>query len=403
MKKGSIVRLNQQCLASFLLSQMLDADKEYKNILIKRNPIDYYKLDEMRCYYEGIYGTIKAEVRALSGIKFIKDDFKDESIQSYSMGSYQIFSGNMNSDRNITALNKLIIEHNQSDKTSIRLDTDVSVYSLYGKDNDLSYTPLSINLDDYIEGVKKYYVNNFDFTLYNTTHLNRFSKEFISLANVKDMLEQVSLQVESGNEFVRTLVGEANAIDYTLSTFSVNSCSLLDLANNIVEENNFNPNKKTAVASAILAKALNDPNDIITHTTLKGENGGFKASTAIVNKNYDYLIKRCNNSHNRVVRFFHSIFFFKYDEEKKEVTSRRVTQEFLQNNTLDSISNNFMARYQNEIKNLETVLNLNSKKQVDVDDLKNNKVCDNKITNEINNVKEINVNNDLNKDENIIG
>lgn len=399
--KDSVIRLHQMSQTSMMIGQLFDVDKEYKKTLLERNPNEYYKINDMRNYLEGLMGSIKTDVRIVSGIKSLDDPISDVSFASYASGTDCIFGPNLNSNRNFSAMTKFVAEHRNTNKEEIKLDADVSIYGLYGRHNDLEYTPLSNNLDDYMKGVKEYFETRHDFSRYTSEHLNMFSKEFMAVANTKDMLYNFGLQIEAGNELVHQLVGQENSVEYVISTFTINSKNLLDLAKEQMRLNDLEVCTPVEVAGAILAKALNDPTDIICHTTLKNENGSYKANTVVVNKNYDQIVKRCNDSHGFFAKLGHGLGFYKYNEERKLDSSRENTRQFLLGNSLEKLNNNFMARYTDKIKALETKFDNIVKKQLEVKDLKNdldkskeNEIEENKLVKENSIISE--------KDENII-
>lgn len=394
-KDDNLIYLNSKAEKSFLIGQLLDKDKEYAKELLKRDKAKYYKVNEARCFYEGIIGDIKHEIRLQSGIRPLKDMVSDEH-RMYSKDNVGILETSVNSERNYAGLNKMIIEQFESDKNQVRLDLDMIVYGLKGKDNDLEYER-STNYEDYLEVT----VNNLELRVprYDNSSeddFNIYPMKFAAIYNVKDMLFNLSLHLEAGDELAKKMKGSNQGfVEYMLSTFSINSHNLLELAE---QEKAAHPEYKKLnildYASTLFTKALNDPNDVITHTNLKFENNDIKATTSVVTKNYDHLVKRCKYSHN-IFRRFVRLFGIKYQEEKTLADSISKTNSFLRTNALEDISNHFKDMYQDKFNEMHNELNPSIEEKKDLDkklklDLNINK--DNVIVNDIENVKEKEIN-----------
>ncbi len=403
-KENNFVYLNSQCNKAFLIGQLLDEDKEYKEILISRNPAKYYKVNDMRVFYEGISGDLNNDMRLQSGIKPLNDFSQSNEYNVYSNGLCSFFDTTLHTKRNYAALNKLTIENIEGKKSEISFDLDVIVYGMRGKNNDLSYTPLSTNINTYINEVIENFENKvIDYSRTGSHDFDNYSKEFASIYCIKDMLFNYSCQMESGDEFVKKILGiTSNKIlgtvngftEYAISGFSINSRNLLELAN---EELAKHPDFKRAnlldFASAILSKALNDPNDVITHTQLKIENNGITPHTAIVKKNYEHMVKRAEKSHNPFRRLLHAIGV-SYAEDDVLNTSINRTNNFKNTNAIEEINNHFKEMYQERIDRVSKELNpvkedkKNLDKKLDIELNKNNI---NIIVNEIDEKKEIEI------------
>ncbi len=403
-KENNFVYLNSQCNKAFLIGQLLDEDKEYKEILISRNPAKYYKVNDMRVFYEGISGDLNNDMRLQSGIKPLNDFSQSNEYNVYSNGLCSFFDTTLHTKRNYAALNKLTIENIEGEKSEISFDLDVIVYGMRGKNNDLSYTPLSTNINTYINEVIENFENKvIDYSRTGSHDFDNYSKEFASIYCIKDMLFNYSCQMESGDEFVKKILGiTSNKIlgtvnsftEYAISGFSINSRNLLELAQ---EEQAKHPDFKRAnlldFASAILSKALNDPNDVITHTQLKIENNGITPHTAIVKKNYEHMVKRAEKSHNPFRRLLHAIGV-SYAEDDVLNTSNVRTNNFKNTNAIEEINNHFKEMYQERIDSVTKELNTVKEDKKNLDkklDIELNKNNINIIVNEIDEKKEIEI------------
>ena len=397
-KENNFIILNSQSNKAFLIGQLLDVDKEYKDILIKRDPAKYYKVNDMRVFYEGITGDVNNDIRLQTGIKPLNDFSESNEYNVYSNGLCSFFDTTLHTKRNYAALNKLTIENIEGKKSEISFDLDVIVYGMRGKNNDLSYTPLSTDINTYInEAIENFENKVIDYSMSGSHDFDNYSKEFASIYCIKDMLFNYSCQMESGDEFVKKILGiTTNKIlgtvngftEYAISQFSINSQNLLELAQ---EEQAKHPNFKRAnvldFASAILSKALNDPNDVITHTQLKIENNGITPHTAIVKKNYEHMVKRAEKSHNPFRRLLHAIGV-SYAEDNVLNTSINRTNNFKNTNSIEEINNHFKEMYQKRIDSVTKELNPVSEDKKNLDKKLDNELNKNNINIMVNDIDE---------------
>ncbi len=401
-KESNVANMYQHVNQAFMIGQFFDSDKAYKEFIKNNNPKLYYKLSEERSLYETLYANTKDEIKALTGFKNINDKSGDGTLVSYSRGCDTLFSDNINVSRNKASLTKLYLEHNYSDKKSINLDIDVSVYGLFGNHNDLVYEELeSDDISRFIEGIENF--KNVDISMLSSDNLPNINKYALSSINVREMFLEFESQLKAENELLNDVLLKDKYKDYLFNSFAINGTTLNDLVSDYKRNPAHSEISNEDIAAAYFAKALNNPKDVITHTTIKFVGNNVKTDTVVVNKNYSAMAERCKDSHTKVEKFFHFIKLYTYDEEKKIKTQKNSVLTFEKNNNIKTINDNFYDKYKMQIDLFNIKLQNKLEKQPlevkeIVNEIKQNKVLLNDNAKIVNNtINDINNENKIGK------
>lgn len=327
-----------------IILQMKDADSKYFNELKVNRSSEYYQAIDRAIVLTQIYDSVCKEIKAVYNYKpFNEGALKSTSLLESFENNNQYSFSNINEVRNYLSFDKAYYDSTYNNYNLSYLKLDTNVFGIYGMDNNLKYKKfddVSINelLDELLAPTfQKNYVypkdpkNIQNAVISSNEILNHLASTMgISVTN-QDFL--VNIEPQSG----------LNKQEYLLlKSLYINDTSLYNLA---LDFKKLHPARVDArlidIAAAYLTKALNDPKQILSLTTLQTKGYELKPNTIILKKNYDTLVERTKDSYSSLRKFFNFITNTKTKEEKYVDIQNEEINNFYKNKTIDNIQKEF--------------------------------------------------------------
>ena len=366
---------------SLLVAQLLQNDPDYafQNELKNNDPIKYNILEDKISYYSLLNKLPIKEIQARTGLGTTLSYFEmtDKSFEEEEMVSNVNAPGHISNMRLEAELARTYYNLKHTDSKISNFKMEPTILGMYGNSNHLLY---SDSVKDYsITQLYNAYANIMNNDIYvrdarKIDFLINHADSFI--ANVDIMSNNYTSDAHLSNSIKDK--------DYSLKTIFIDGNSLFDLTNEYLENHSTEeePLDKDIVSKAIMAKALADPNKVISLASIKATNKGFTPEVITLKRDYSEIIARSANNHNIFRKFFHALGF-KYAEEKCEVEQNRAIENFERANTRESILSKVTEMYSPHLKELNESLNMKPNKiKIEVKELNNNLDIDKDLAND---------------------
>ncbi len=366
---------------SFLIGEFFDYDHDYIENLKKTDPKIFYNTRQLANIYEYMQSNLADDMAYLTGIRSKNVDLqlKASTLIPTLDTTTNLLEQSTSTKRNLYTILDAIMKSNFTNEKKVYLNLDMKSYGLIGLDNNLDYEPLF--KDKSIEELAKvitnidpgreYDIYDFDNETHALTSASMMLDDYIQTIEKVDLIED--MLKESGMD------SSKDKTNYFLGTIYVNDKSLKDIVSEYSEGEELNISNTKAIASAILAKAINDPNKVLSLVTVKlNEDNVIEPNVITLEKNYDRLKERCKD-HNLWDKFLH-LFGYKYPEEKllknhnefKKTFNIAKTQEIIMKNfeeNNEDITSKFNVKL--TLNNVNELANLTKAKNIEVAELNN--------------------------------
>lgn len=337
---------------AFLYDQFNDANKGIYERMFKNDPISYYKLSNLSCFYKYRNGAIVQDIfvkaEALTNYGSNLDVTDRKGILSYSSNKKKaIKDTTVNVTRIDEEIGKAFID-GINNKNITKFDADVSIYSIFGQDNGQKYNLIDKDLD--------FYKNTKDQDI------------IASRSIVKKALENAQMYFLTNSFYEKLAKSSKQPLDDMLfNSIYINGSSLKELADDYLAKNNetmignSKVDKLDNARAIVLLQAFNDPTKVVSITSFVPSVEGVKANSVILNKNYDALVERCSKGHNIFARSMHALGLYKYEEEKVRDTFNKTISDLDKKSYLENINKKVNFTYREGLKEMNKNIEINVK------------------------------------------
>lgn len=337
---------------AFLYDQFNDANKGIYERMFKNDPISYYKLSNLSCFYKYRNGAIVQDIfvkaEALTNYGSNLDVTDRKGILSYSSNKKKaIKDTTVNVTRIDEEIGKAFID-GINNKNITKFDADVSIYSIFGQDNSQKYNLIDKDLD--------FYKNTKDQDI------------IASRSIVKKALENAQMYFLTNSFYEKLAKSSKQPLDDMLfNSIYINGSSLKELADDYLAKNNetmignSKVDKLDNARAIVLLQAFNDPTKVVSITSFVPSVEGVKANSVILNKNYDALVERCSKGHNIFARSMHALGLYKYEEEKVRDTFNKTLSDLDKKSYLENINKKVNFTYRDGLKEMNKNIEINVK------------------------------------------
>lgn len=337
---------------AFLYDQFNDANKGIYERMFKNDPISYYKLSNLSCFYKYRNGAIVQDIfvkaEALTNYGSNLDVTDRKGILSYSSNKKKaIKDTTVNVTRIDEEIGKAFID-GINNKNITKFDADVSIYSIFGQDNGQKYNLIDKDLD--------FYKNTKDQDI------------IASRSIVKKALENAQMYFLTNSFYEKLAKSSKQPLDDMLfNSIYINGSSLKELADDYLAKNNetmignSKVDKLDNARAIVLLQAFNDPTKVVSITSFVPSVEGVKANSVILNKNYDALVERCSKGHNIFARSMHALGLYKYEEEKVRDTFNKTISDLDKKSYLENINKKVNFTYRDGLKEMNKNIEINVK------------------------------------------
>lgn len=302
---------------SFIIGEFFDYDPAYVDNLKKTDPKKFYNTRQLANVYEYMQSNLADDMAYLTKMRSKNIDLQMKEMSKITTldNTTNLLEQSTSTKRNLYTILDAVVKSNFTNEKTAYLNLDMKSYGLIGYDNDLEYEKLfeDKSIDDLKEIItnidpgREYDIYDFD----NETHA--LTSASMMLDDYMQPLEKIDI---ISDMFKESGINSAKDItNYFLGTIYVNDKSLKDLVDEYSKGEELDVKNTKAVASAFLAKAINDPSKILSLVTVKlNDNNVIEPNVITLEKNYDRLKERCKD-HGAWDKFLH-FFGYKYPEEK---------------------------------------------------------------------------------------
>lgn len=373
-RKSNIYNMYVDSHSSIVIQELLSKDPVFTKNFKRINPDKYYALQDKLSCIEVIDTANRQDIFA--GCQFTsKYASQPKEINAFNKFGVNLEKTIINVDRNILALGNAIYESRFSNKNSIELNFDMSMYGVLGPHQKLPNRGLASedieSLCNTINEKSEIFAGPID---YDTA----LDPKAVALASTEVMLQNYAIQACS-NEFIKDILqkdqmGPDDVYEYLFKTIYVNDKSIFELTNNL-DQDLIDQHGFERVGAAIFTKALHDKNAVISMASMQyNQMGELETHVVTCKKNYNELVKQTENNHGFLSRIGHMLGIHKYNVETMRDDYQNTINNFEQNNVRNSIKLDFEEKFKENIsqfKSKETIKALNeAKHKAKVEELK---------------------------------